>query len=142
MGDFNDEPFNRSVLNELRASSGEDKLEEIIKKTKGRNTPTHESYLEEQAYLFNCMWRFLGIPDEGTHFYSKSINTMNLLDQFIITRGLYYGYQGLKMNTESVEIFKPKIMTSSKKGRPIEFNKKAKKGYSDHFPIQAIVEVF
>ena len=33
MGDFNDEPFNRSILNELRASTGEDKLEEKIKKS-------------------------------------------------------------------------------------------------------------
>jgi hypothetical protein len=35
MGDFNDEPFNRSVLEELKASSGFDRLEEPVKKSGG-----------------------------------------------------------------------------------------------------------
>lgn len=141
MGDFNDEPFNRSVLDELKATSGEDKLEEKIKKSKGRNTPTPESYLEEQAYLFNCMWQSLGQPDEGTHYYSDSTNTMNTLDQFIISRGLYYKSQGLKMKLDSVIIFKPGIMKTEGKGRPKEFNKETKTGFSDHFPIQALIEI-
>jgi len=111
-----------------------------VKKSRGRNaTPSPESYLELQAYFFNCMWKFLGRPDEGTHYYSGSTNTMNLLDQFIISRGLYYGLQGLRLDQDSVEIFKPDIMASSAKKRPVKFDKKTKKGYSDHFPIQAIV---
>jgi hypothetical protein len=141
MGDFNDEPFNRSVLTELNASSGEDKIEEVVKKTKGRqNTPSPEKYLKLQAYFFNCMWKFLALPDVGTHFYSEATNTMSLLDQFIISRGLYYGLQGLKFEEDSVEIFKPTVMTTGKKKRPKEFVKKKKKGYSDHFPIQAIIK--
>lgn len=140
MGDFNDEPFNRSVMDELKASSGEDKLEEEVKKTKGRqHTPSPEMHLKLQAYFYNCMWKFLGMPDEGTHFYSDSTNTMNMLDQFIISRGLYYGLQGLKLEQDSVEIFRPDVMSTAKKKRPKEFVKKDKKGYSDHFPIQAII---
>ena len=140
MGDFNDEPFDRSVLDELKASNGEDKLEEEIKKSKGLNIPSPERYLKLQAYLFNCMWRFLALPDEGTFYYSGSTNTMNLLDQFIASRGLYYGFRHLKIDLSSVEIFKPSIMSSRTKGRPVSFNKRTKKGFSDHFPIQAIVE--
>lgn len=141
MGDFNDEPFNRSIVVELKAASGEDRLEEEVKKSKNRQfTPSPEKYLKLQAYFYNCMWKFLGMPDEGTHFYPESTNTMNLLDQFIISRGLYYGLQGLKLEQESVEIFKSSVMASGKKKRPKKFDKKSKKGYSDHFPIQAVIK--
>lgn len=141
MGDFNDEPFNRSVMDELKASSGEDKLEEEVKKTKGRqHTPSPEKYLKLQPCFYNCMWKLLAIPDQGTHFYSDSTNTMNLLDQFIISRGLYYGLEGLKIQQDSVEIFMPDVMATGKKNRPKKFVKKDKKGYSDHFPIQAIIK--
>ena len=140
MGDFNDEPFNRSLLDELRAASGEDKLEEALKASKGRETPTPESYLKAQAYLFNGMWPFLGRPDVGTHYFSRAVNTMNVLDQFILSRGLYYGLQGLRLNPQSIEIFTPEVMTTDK-GRPRVFNKKTKKGFSDHFPITAFVDI-
>lgn len=139
MGDFNDEPFNRSITRELQASSGEDKLEEPLKKSSGRNTPSPKAYLQKQAYMFNCMYQFIGEKDLGTYFYSEATNTMNVLDQFIISRGMFYGYNRLKMNPDSVEIFQPNIMTSTKK-RPKRFDKKTTKGYSDHFPIMGIIE--
>ena len=139
MGDFNDEPFNRSILDELQASSGEDKLEEPLKASTDRKTPTLERYLEAQAYLFNGMWPFLGKPDVGTHYFSRAVNTMNMLDQFIMSRGLYYGEQGLKLDTKSIDIFTPDAMTSPK-GRPKAFDKKSKKGFSDHFPITVLID--
>jgi hypothetical protein len=147
VGDFNDEPFNRSILDFLQVSSGEDHLEEPIKKPTTppeAEIPSAETYLRKQAYLFNCMWPLLGISDEGTHYYSGSINTMNMLDQFIVSRGLYFGSQGLKIALDSVEILKPQIMTTDK-GRPREFwfdgeGIKPSRGYSDHFPIQVIIE--
>lgn len=145
MGDFNDEPFNRSILEFLQASSAMDHLEEEIRKPRDSYIPPPPSYLGKQAYLFNCMWRFLGVPDEGTHYFSESINTMNMLDQFIVSRGLLNGLKGLKIDLGSVEIFKPGIMTTKGKKRPkrFEFDKKGitSNGYSDHFPIQASIEV-
>ena len=139
MGDFNDEPFNRSVLDELKVSSGTDKFEEPIKKSSKRKTPSPESYLKTQAYPFNCMWRFLGMPDVGSYYYSASTNTMNVLDQIIISRGLYYGSQGLQVKPDSVQIECPTCMTSSKKSRPVAFNKKSRRGYSDHFPVTGVL---
>ena len=57
MGDFNDEPFNRSVLEELMASSGFDRLEEPVKKSGGNeHLPGVVPYAKLQAPLFNCMW--------------------------------------------------------------------------------------
>jgi hypothetical protein len=145
MGDFNDEPFNRSILEFLQAANGTDHLEEVIRKSGNKNLPAPASYLGRQAYLYNCMWPHLAKPDEGTNYFSASTNSMNLLDQFIISRGLYYGIQGLKMQLESVEIFKPDILCSGERKRPkrFEFFKDGKPptGYSDHFPIQAVVDI-
>lgn len=140
MGDFNDEPFNRSMLTYLQASNGTDKLEEPIRKFGGTNLPAAEGYLRRQAFLFNCMWPVLGRPDEGTYYYSDSTNTMNLLDQFVISRGLFYGSAGLRLDPQSVEIFRHSLISTGVKGRPkaFEFSKNGQvvvSGYSDHFPI-------
>jgi hypothetical protein len=90
------------------------------------------------------MWPFLGIPDEGTYHYSDATNTMNVLDQFIISKGLFYGLQDLKLKTASVEIFKPeKILTArTKRPKAFRFDEDGiiTNGYSDHFPIQALIE--
>ena len=144
MGDFNDEPFDRSILGFLQASNGIDHLEEPIKKSPGLKIPSPSAYLNKQSFLFNCMWPQLGVPDNGTFHFSQSTNTMNLLDQFIISKGLYYGEQGLKFNQQSVEIFKPSIMAPGRKKRPKNFEytktKIKKNGYSDHFPITATID--
>lgn len=140
MGDFNDEPYNRSIMDELKASSGIDGLEENLKKSRGRETPTIDSYLDKQAFLFNCMWPLLGQPDTGTHYFAGSTNTMNLLDQFMISRGLYFGYHGLLFDVESVKIATPSKMKTKAKARPIPFDKRTAKGYSDHFPITGLIK--
>lgn len=156
MGDFNDEPYDTSLMYELQASSGIDKIEELLKKGKGRkHTPTIKSYLGKKTYLFNCSWSKLGMPDVGTHYYSQSINTMNMLDQLIISRGLLYGESGLLIEKNEIgipkfEIYAPKKMwTSANSGRPKKFEVKKKSngtfqikgGYSDHFPIYSSIEI-
>ena len=144
MGDFNDEPFDRSVLEFLRASKGIDHLEEPIKHSRG-NLPSYKSYAGRRSYLFNCMWSQLSRADHGTHYYSGGTNTMSLLDQFMISRGLYFGNQGLRIRfleegVPDAKIFKPEVMTT-RKGRPRAFDRKTHKGYSDHFPIETIIDV-
>jgi hypothetical protein len=146
MGDFNDEPFDRSILDYLQATKDLDLVEEQIKKGSGSNQiPTAATYLGKKAYLFNCMWPTLGQSDTGTHYFGgsqttpKPSHTMDLLDQFIISRGLYYGEQQLKLDPASVEIFTPSVMTTPS-GRPRPFNRQTKKGYSDHFPIQCVIQ--
>ncbi len=146
MGDLNDEPFDRSILDYLQATKDLDLVEEEIKKGSGSNQiPTVQTYLGKKAYLFNCMWPLLGRSDTGTYYFGgdqntpKPSHTMSLLDQFIISRGLYYGKQKLKLDPASVEIFTPPVMTTAK-GRPRSFNRQTKKGYSDHFPIQCVIQ--
>lgn len=138
MGDLNDEPYNRSVLDYLRGTKDLDHLEEEIKPAPGKQIPEPANYLAKNAYLFNCMWPLLGKPDQGTLYFSEATNSMNLLDQFVVSRGLFYGKQKLRMATDSVKIFTPPAMTTPK-GRPRLFDKQTKKGYSDHFPITGIV---
>ncbi len=144
MGDFNDEPFNRSILEFLRASKGVDHLEEPVKPSKGK-LPSYKSYSRKRAFLFNCMWSQLSRADHGTHFFSGSTNTMSLLDQFLVSRGLYFGLQGLQLRfhedkTPYAHIYKPPVMTT-RKGRPRSFDRRNCSGYSDHFPIEAILDV-
>lgn len=149
MGDLNDGPNDRSVVRELRASSGFDKIEEPVKKAReGRNhLPLARTYLRLEPTLFNCMGRFLGMPDAGTYFWSKDVNTMSVPDQFVVSRGLLRGESGLKTRLESVTIFKHESMTSGEKERPRPFEfsreKPAKRatGASDHFPITMLIAV-
>jgi endonuclease/exonuclease/phosphatase family metal-dependent hydrolase len=162
MGDLNDEPFDRSVLDYLQATKDTDLLEEQIKAAPNAKKPAPLAYLGRdiskpgkplarkylgiKAYLFNCMWRLMDEPDTGTHYFAgglsgtKPTHTMDMLDQFIVSRGLYYGASKLKIDLESVEIFKPKPLVTPK-GRPRPFDRKTKKGYSDHLPIQCVIRI-
>ena len=147
MGDFNDEPWSRSLVEYCLASKDLDHIEEPLKKApagdgSGRlHTPAPARYLDLRAYLFNCMAPLAGAADTGTLHFSGGTNTMNLLDQFLVSRGLLFGRSKLKMKLDSVRIFKAPSMTSGGKQRPIAFDKKTKKGTSDHFPIEAEIEV-
>jgi hypothetical protein len=58
------------------------------------------NYLSQHAFLYNCMWKFY--PD-GTIFYNEGFD---VFDQFIISKGLLNGEQGLKMNLNEVKIDK------------------------------------
>ncbi len=147
MGDFNDEPYSRSVVDYLLAAKDLDHIEEIFKKAAPsarpprQHTPTVRDYLERKAYLFNCMWPQAALSDHGSLHFGQGVNTFNLLDQFMISRGLLLGNSGLKMLLDTVRVFEAPPMASAKKKRPVAFDKKTKKGYSDHFPIEAQIEV-
>jgi endonuclease/exonuclease/phosphatase family metal-dependent hydrolase len=141
MGDFNDDPFSRSITDYLLASKDLDKVEELLKSEKKRETPSMRSYLERKPALFNLSWPLFGMPDTGTIFFSgDSANTLNVFDQFIVSRGLRFGESGLKARPDSVKIFRPSGITTGAKMRPKAFDKKTKKGFSDHFPIEMIID--
>jgi len=75
MGDFNDEPFNRSLTDYALS-------ERQAQKVRNANTPR----------LLNLMWPVLG-AGIGTHYFD---NHANVLDQFLISKGLLTGKPGLK----------------------------------------------
>lgn len=138
MGDFNDEPWDRSVREVLRAGFSQDHIAEPIRFIRG-SLPSYKSYASRSAWLFNPMWSLMNKPDQGSQYDSGGTHTMNLIDQFMLSRGLYFGNSGLTVRRNAaglpeVEIFRPDIMCT-RKGRPREFNCENRTGYSDHFPI-------
>jgi endonuclease/exonuclease/phosphatase family protein len=141
MGDFNDEPFDRSITDYLLASKDLDKVEEQWRAGGGHQIPPLKTYLGRSAVLFDLSWPFLGTPDAGSfHFSGGESNTMNVLDQWIVSRGLHYGASGLRVKAGSAAIVRPPAMTTSGKQRAKPFDRATKKGYSDHFPIQLVLE--
>jgi endonuclease/exonuclease/phosphatase family metal-dependent hydrolase len=108
MGDFNDNPYDRSILSYLHATPDKRKLmnwgeifEHPIQKRWPSNKQTDKhNYLFYQGYLFNCMWSL--IPD-GTIFYDGGYD---LFDQFIVSRGLLNGEQDLKIDLNKIHINK------------------------------------
>ncbi|MEQ1859050.1 MAG: endonuclease/exonuclease/phosphatase family protein [Chthoniobacteraceae bacterium] len=141
MGDFNDEPFDRSVLDGLLATRDMDRMEEDVKIAAAKNKPAAAAYLGREAHLFNCMWPQLGRADEGSYYFAGSTNTFSTLDQIIVSRGLLLGKQGLKIDPASVEIFRAPPMAGGAWRRPVAFDRATLKGYSDHFPVQCRISL-
>ena len=114
MGDLNDNPYDRSVLNYLHATCDKNRLidwKEIfehpsLKRGYMKDQTDKHNYLSQFAFLYNCMWNL--IPD-GTIFYDEGFD---LFDQFIISKGLLYGKQGLKMDLDEVKIDKSTKMAN------------------------------
>jgi endonuclease/exonuclease/phosphatase family metal-dependent hydrolase len=138
MGDFNDEPWNRSVLESLNACFSVERLDESIRMVRG-SLPSWRSYNERRSALFNPMPSLMTSPDQGTHYDANGTRTMSMRDQFMLSRGLYFGLGGLRAREATsgvpkVGIFRPDVMTTHN-DKPREFNRHEHTGYSDHFPI-------
>ncbi len=143
VGDFNDDPSDRSVVDHLRASND---LDRVVGKTNDIDGFKSETanYRAEEVFLFNATWKFLPKQNLGTYFLGslvtgeKPVNRYQILDQLVVSRGLLTG-TGLHLDVESVDIFRdPLVATTS--GRPRPFNIKTKKGTSDHLPLTAVLK--
>ncbi|OUC08003.1 hypothetical protein RY27_11590, partial [Litorilinea aerophila] len=142
VGDFNDEPADRSVIDHLRASS---ELDRVIGPTNDIDNFRRETadYRAQDVFLYNAMWKFLHQPNTGTFFLDslstgeKFPNRYQILDQIVASRGLVSG-RGLTLDRESVQIFRhPLVATRS--GRPRPFNRRTRRGASDHLPVTAVL---
>lgn len=113
MGDFNDEPWDRSITEGIMASKLEQKGE---------------------ADLWNLMWDFKAEGRGSYNFKGK----MNCLDQFMISRSLNDG-KALEYKKQSVNIVDAEWLTQTGKyeGFPLRTfgGNKWLNGYSDHYPI-------
>jgi hypothetical protein len=176
MGDFNDNPYDRSVLNYLHATPDKNRLIDwkdlfehpnLKRWPASRQTDKH-NYLFQHASLYNCMWDL--IP-KGTIFFEGGFD---LFDQFIISKGLLNGEQGLKMDLDRIKIDESTKMINHIRHRtfdlhgegkihpiyketPMEFvyikkdpdgnnryltpGRDALTGFSDHFPIQSVIDI-
>ena len=123
MGDFNDEPFDRSLVQYALSSREERK----VKSMRTRN-----------PLFFNLMWDHLAEGD-GTHFY----NGPGMLDQMMVNRPLLRNDTAFRVKQESMTIHKfPEMVKSN--GSPRRFGRPSQKltddGFSDHFPLSVVVE--
>ncbi|MCB1761688.1 MAG: endonuclease/exonuclease/phosphatase [Gammaproteobacteria bacterium] len=126
MGDFNDEPFNRSMQEYLL----------------GSRDPGRVRY-SKSGHMLNLMWPLLSGHNPGTYLFNAD---WGMLDQFLASYGMLRGASPVRVELQSVGIFRPPQMLG-KSGQPRRFNRPSSKtgvdeqGYSDHFPILLTLKV-
>jgi endonuclease/exonuclease/phosphatase family metal-dependent hydrolase len=124
MGDFNDEPFDPSLVRHALS------IRQRAKVTSARTEPL----------LWNLMWPIVGLPD-GSFYFD---NQPNMLDQFLINKNMSTGDALIKGNAGTAQILKPPAMVNpGVYPKPIPFGGMGKpvnqNGFSDHFPIAMTV---
>ncbi len=126
MGDFNDEPFNRSLV----AYALSERVERRVKSKRSRN-----------PYLLNLTWDLIGQGD-GTHFYD---GTPGMLDQILVNRPVLRDDSPFEVDASTLEILKFAEMTGNsgapkRFGRPSSASTYDETGFSDHFPIAVVLK--
>lgn len=143
MGDLNDEPSDRSLVEHLQASSEIDRVTGATNAIKGF-TKEAIDYRGDDTFVFNASWRFLGPENTGTYFIASTAdesfaNRYQVLDQIIASRGLL-DPNSLHLDPNSVKIHATKTVATQPAKRPRGFDRKTKKGTSDHLPVTAILD--
>ncbi|MEQ9407810.1 MAG: hypothetical protein RIK87_08780 [Fuerstiella sp.] len=147
MGDLNDEPWDRSVREVLRGVYSLEPFDETVRLSRGA-LPSYKAYDTLAARLFNPMWGLAGMPDSGTTSnagLAGAAEPTQLLDQFLLSRGLCLGLSGLQPQLSAdgipeVNVFRPEVMRT-RRNRPREYRRETRAGYSDHFPITMSLRV-
>ena len=123
MGDFNDEPFNRSMTEHALAINNEAQV------LRARNPK-----------FYNLMWQFLK-GGQGTHYYGS---TGSILDHILVSREFLRDKSRLSIKPDTIRI--ERFVDMMKRNKPRRFGRPSKRssydkgGFSDHFPISVIIE--
>jgi hypothetical protein len=122
LGDFNDEPFSRSITEYALAPPDAARV---------------GSARSQNSYLLNLMWPIVA-SGHGTHFYDG----WNTLDQIMVSRGIVTGTGGWKVRGEA-KVEATTIMGSGANQAPKRFGIKPKErdtdGFSEHFPVSIVL---
>lgn len=134
MGDLNDEPFNRSVSEYALGVADVNIIENAARPVLPSTVP--------KPYLFNLMYPFLG-QNRATFVYN---NQKNLLDQFLVSRGLVLKAGAFKISEVNIVDFLPGLVKGEYK-RPVSFGAPSQGrggynagGFSDHLPIYLVLD--
>ena len=116
MGDFNDYPDDESITSYLRASDTTD---------------------YKDGNLINTMFPYLKKNSIGTHKYRQQ---WGILDQFIVSSGLYYSQNGLRTTTTGIIFSSDFLLENDNKDmgkKPFRTysGRRYIGGFSDHLPI-------
>lgn len=126
MGDFNDEPISRSLINYALSTNNR------LKVVKSNTSPR----------MFNLMWSDMA-EGIGSYYYS---NFPLMFDQFLASKGLVLTTSPLRVKIGSAKVEKFDVMTKGSYKTARNFGRPSRKssfdmdGYSDHFPISVILE--
>lgn len=118
MGDFNDEPSDRSLIDSALSTNSKSRV-----------------FGSKKPFLYNLMWELMG-KRKGTYALGAS---SWMLDQFLVSKGMLKLDSKIKVDASSVklDIFDKMVYGNNK--NPIKFRKSRSrfnvKGFSDHFPI-------
>ncbi len=120
MGDFNDEPYSRSLTDYALSSMNRDKV------VYARN-----------PVLYNLMWNILG-ERKGSYVYS---GVSSVLDQFLVSKGIAKKSGAFILDEEEVKLEIFPGMISGRYDTPIRFgqSKPNLEGFSDHLPISFVL---
>ena len=127
MGDFNDEPFDASMTQYLRADRDAGK---VLRARTER--------------LYNLGWKALG-EGVGTHYYGGP----RVLDQIVVNKSLLTGAGGFQLSERALAgmtIERFEGMSRGTTGAPIRFGrprgteKFVGRGFSDHLPVSVVVD--
>lgn len=125
MGDFNDNPYNKSITNYLMAINNK----ALVKSNRVR-----------LKYFYNVMHSFLD-AQIGTFVFG---NEFNMLDQFMISKSILSEKTSHPFKLSSVEIIDfPELISGAYK-KPVKFGRPNsstfnQNGYSDHLPIKIVL---
>jgi predicted extracellular nuclease len=122
MGDFNDYPTDKSILNTLGA------------------TPVSE--MNPGSKLYNIIQKPATGAIQGSHFYNKE---WGFLDQMMVSKALLDGKKTDIMNKKAEVFYRDFMIYTNKEGiqAPNKFYVGSKYigGYSDHFPVCTSVSI-
>lgn len=119
MGDFNDEPYSRSVTQYALGLKDSSRV---------------KSKRSRKPYLYNLMWP-LQYDGSGTYYYDD----WGMIDQMMVNRPMLRKKSPITLVTDSCRIFKPAGLL--KAGKPRRFSRPSAgksfdpKGFSDHLPV-------
>lgn len=120
MGDFNDEPHNRSLTDYALSTMDREKV----------------VYARNPA-LYNLMWELLG-RRKGSYVYS---GVPMMIDQFLVSKGVAKKSGKFELNEQKVKIEIFAGMVSGRYDTPVRFGQSEPNldGYSDHLPISFVL---
>ncbi len=120
MGDFNDEPHNRSLTDYALSTMDREKV----------------VYARNPA-LYNLMWELLG-RRRGSYVYG---GVPMMIDQFLVSKGIAKKSGRFELNEQKVRIETFPGMVSGRYDTPIRFGQSDPNldGYSDHLPISFVL---
>jgi len=135
VGDFNDEPFNRSLMEYALSTDS------VAKIMNARKPQIKLGETVRVPYLLNLMWKLLG-QNRGTFVFGGN---KNLLDQFLVNRAIAVDSEITRFRAGETtilddvpELIKGDYNAPRRFGKPTD--EMDETGFSDHLPVTFVLE--